>query len=126
MPKPKEQEEERFPLFPFLVLMVLRLSEPISFSIIFPFINPLVAELKGEDSNVGLWAGLIESLFMATQCFTLLFWGGQSDKRGRKPILLFGLSGSALSIVLFGLSKSFWWAVVARCLAGALNGNVAV
>lgn len=113
-------------MFPFLVLMVLRISEPISFSIIFPFINPLVAELKGEDSNVGLWAGLIESLFMATQCFTLLFWGGQSDKRGRKPILLFGLSGSALSITLFGLSKSFWWAVVARCLSGALNGNVAV
>lgn len=34
--------------------------------------------------------------------------------------------GSATSIILFGLSKSFWWAVVARCLAGALNGNVAV
>lgn len=114
-----------FPYFRFGILMAIRLAEPISFSVIFPFINPMVEELTGPE-NVGLYAGLIESLFMATQCCTLLYWGAASDRSGRKPILLTGLMGSATSIVLFGFSKFFWWAVIARCLAGALNGNVAV
>lgn len=45
---------------------------------------------------------------------------------GRKPVLLIGLLGVTVSIVAFGLSKSFTALIVSRCLGGALNGNVAV
>lgn len=124
-PDAAKSEAPPFPWFRFGILLVMRLAEPISFSVIFPFVNPMMEELTGAQ-NVGMYAGLIESLFMATQCTTLLYWGAASDRRGRKPILLLGLLGSSTSIVLFGLAKAFWWAVVARCLAGALNGNVAV
>lgn len=48
------------------------------------------------------------------------------DRIGRKPVILIGLSGVALSTLLFGVSRTFWWAVIARSLAGALSGNAAV
>lgn len=40
-------------------------------------------------------------------------------------MLISGLTGVTLSIVSFGLSKSFWMLVVSRCIGGMLNGNVA-
>ncbi len=56
----------------------------------------------------------------------MLAWGAASDKYGRKPIMLIGLAGTTLSQIAFGFSRTFWQAVAARCLAGALNGNVAI
>lgn len=41
-------------------------------------------------------------------------WSRASDHIGRKPILLIGLAGSMISMLLFGLSKTFW-ALVIRC-----------
>lgn len=48
------------------------------------------------------------------------------DKIGRKSILLMGLFGTSLSLLLFGFSQNYYWALLARSLAGVLNGNVAV
>lgn len=50
----------------------------------------------------------------------------QIDRIGRKPVILLGISGVALSTFLFGIARSFWFAVFARSLAGALSGNSAV
>ena len=79
-----------------------------------------------------------------TEAFTVLQWSRYSDHVGRKPIILTGLLGLSLSMISFGISKSFWGLVVrydsersicvsypclyvcSRCLAGLLNGNVGV
>ncbi|RUS19352.1 major facilitator superfamily domain-containing protein [Endogone sp. FLAS-F59071] len=37
-----------------------------------------------------------------------------------------GLTGTIVSILLFGLSKSYAWALISRSLCGLLNGNVGV
>jgi MFS family permease len=41
-------------------------------------------------------------------------------------VMMIGLTGVAISITAFGLSKTFLGLIVSRCLGGALNGNVAV
>ena len=66
-------------------------------------------------------------------------WSRLSDRIGRKPVILFGLSGLSVSMTCFGLSKTFWQLVVrsvkvepaecplssfSRCICGLLNGNV--
>jgi MFS family permease len=56
----------------------------------------------------------------------VLQWGRLSDKIGRKPVLLIGLFGGALSMICFGLSKTFGMLLLSRGLEGALNGNVGV
>ncbi|KAK8869738.1 hypothetical protein IAR55_000306 [Kwoniella newhampshirensis] len=106
------------------VLMGVRLAEPI----IFPFINQMVEELKVTDNpdRIGFYSGLVESVFAFVQFFTVYHWATMSDKIGRKPIILFGLVGVAISGSLFGLATSFWLMIFYRCLSGALNGNAAV
>lgn len=46
-----------------------------------------------------------------------------SDRYGRRPILLFGLIGSTIACLFFGLSKSLIWAITSRSMCGLLNGK---
>jgi MFS family permease len=45
---------------------------------------------------------------------------------GRKPIVLCGLLGTVSATLVFGFSKSYTQALIARIAAGLLNGNVGV
>ncbi|PBL04236.1 MFS general substrate transporter [Armillaria gallica] len=111
------------------VVLVLQICEPITSQSIYPYINQLVSELDitgGDDRRVGYYAGLIESLFFATEAITVLHWSRLSDIVGRKPVLMIGLVGSAISMLSFGLSRTFWALVISRCVTGLLNGNIGV
>ncbi|KAN0062047.1 hypothetical protein ACQY0O_006042 [Thecaphora frezii] len=128
LPLPPPTQTAPLPWRKLLVLLGMRFAEPISFSVIFPFVNSMVYEIGATDdkAKVGFYAGIIESLFAVAQCCTILFWGSLSDRIGRKPVLITGLFGVTCSALLFGLSTSFPAAVLARALAGATNGNVAI
>lgn len=52
--------------------------------------------------------------------YTGIHWGMLSDRIGRRPVILTGLTGTMMSIFLFGLSKSFAWAIISRALCGLL------
>ena len=55
-----------------------------------------------------------------------MHWGRLSDTIGRRPVMITGLLGLTLSMLSFGISKSFVGIIVSRALAGALNGNTGV
>ncbi|KAH8985274.1 MFS general substrate transporter [Lactarius akahatsu] len=117
------------PITQMVVLFLLELCEPITSQSIKPYINQLVSKLPivgGDERKVGYYAGIIVSLFFATEAVTVLQWSRLSDKVGRKPVLLFGLLGTIISSILFGLSRSFSALVFSRCLNGMLNGNVGI
>ncbi|KAF8267048.1 major facilitator superfamily domain-containing protein [Lactarius quietus] len=124
-----QRKETPLPLAQILVLLLLQLSEPITFSSIKPYINQLVSELPvvgGDERKVGYYSGLIMSLYFAAEAITVLQWSCLSDKVGRKPILLCGILGTCVSSLLFGLSRSLPALIFSRCLNGMLNGNVGV
>ncbi|KIJ67973.1 hypothetical protein HYDPIDRAFT_126547 [Hydnomerulius pinastri MD-312] len=123
------QKPTPLPKLQIAILMLATLVEPISSHCIYPFINQLVRELDitgGDDKKVGYYAGIIESLFFAAQAVTILQWSRVSDRVGRKPVLLLGIFGLSLSMLCFGLSRTFTGLVLSRCIAGALNGNAGV
>ncbi|QRV98227.1 major facilitator superfamily transporter [Ceratobasidium sp. AG-Ba] len=111
------------------ILLFMLLSEPCTAAVLLPFINNLVYEVgitHGDKSKVGYYAGVIESLFFATESLFILQYGRLSDRIGRRPVLFIGLAGLALSSFCFGISKSFLGILISRALAGALNGNAGV
>ncbi|KAE8191617.1 hypothetical protein A4X06_0g6540 [Tilletia controversa] len=71
-------------------------------------------------------AGIVESVFAFVQFLTIFQWGRLSDRIGRKPVLLIGLTGTAISVSAFGFAHSLLGMVLARSIAGALNGNIGV
>jgi MFS family permease len=78
------------------------------------------------DASIESHPGIIESSFAVAQLASALLWARLSDKVGRKPVLLFGLVGSAISSIWFGMSLSYASALAARTICGLLNGNVGV
>jgi MFS family permease len=127
----KKQNRAKTPLpkVQISILLLLQICEPITSQSIYPYINQLISELDitgGDERKVGYYAGLIESLFFVTEAMTVFQWSRASDHLGRKPILLIGLAGSMISMLVFGLSKTFWALVISRCLTGLLNGNIGV
>ena len=87
-----------------------------------------VAAALGNNTHLPevLFAGIVSSLFSILQFIFAPFWGTLSDKRGRRPILLFTVAGTALSYLLWAVSGSFWLFLVSRLVAGAFGGNLSV
>lgn len=97
----------------FLVLVVVMMG----FGIVIPLLPFLVAALNGGGREVGL----MMAIFGLAQLFFSPVWGGLSDRFGRKPILMIGVLGFALSQLLFGLSTELWMLYGSRALAGTLS-----
>ncbi|KAK7994573.1 hypothetical protein PG991_016161 [Apiospora marii] len=128
MPQLKERDPHAFPTQQLTVLAICRFSEPIAFNSILAYTYEMVKDLDGAGSarDAPFYAGLLVSAYAVAEALTAMGWGALSDRVGRKPVVLVGLGGVALSSLLFGLSTNYWVALLARFVGGALNGNVAV
>ncbi|KAI1871460.1 uncharacterized protein JN550_004454 [Neoarthrinium moseri] len=106
---------------------ICRFSEPIAFNSILAYTYVMVQDLHdGDDTDASFYAGLLVSAYAVAEAITAMGWGILSDHYGRKPVVLFGLVGVAISSLIFGLAQSYWVALLARFIGGALNGNVSV
>jgi DHA1 family multidrug resistance protein-like MFS transporter len=65
--------------------------------------------------------GLMMAIYSLMQFICAPVWGRWSDRVGRKPVLLAGLVGFALSFGLMGLVQNVWQLIAARALAGILS-----
>jgi len=106
-------------------IALVRIAEPIALTSTMPFAWKLVLGFNiGDKSNASFYAGLFISAFALAESMSGMFWGTLSDKYGRKPILLIGCGGTALSLMIVGFASSFWMALFGRILGGLLNGNI--
>ncbi|KAI9289241.1 major facilitator superfamily domain-containing protein [Umbelopsis sp. AD052] len=116
-------EYKPLPWRQLIIICICRFSEPICFTIIFPYVVFLVRDFGIPEERAGYSVGWIASSFALAQFCTGIPWGMLSDRIGRRPVILMGMTGTMISIFLFGLSKSFAWAIISRALCGVLNGN---
>lgn len=98
-------------LFSTLVIMML------GFGIIIPILPDLVVRFGGS----GVAMGTLIAVFSLMQFLFSPMWGALSDRIGRKPVLMLGVFGNALSMLALGLSTQLWMLFAARGLAGILS-----
>ena len=87
----------------------------------FGIIIPVIPFLVKSFGASGKALGMLISIYSIMQFFLAPIWGVLSDRFGRKPILIIGVIGNALSHLLFGLSSELWMLFAARALAGILS-----
>ena len=86
--------------FAIALLLVGAVCAGMGQTIVFSVLPPLAREIGLSDLQVGL-------IFMLSAMCWVSFgprWGLVSDQRGRKPLILIGLVGFAVSMLLFGAS----------------------
>ncbi len=103
----------------------------IGFGIVLPLI-PIFSRDFGASETLG---GVIMAAFSAMQFVCAPFWGRLSDRIGRRPVILIGLAGSALSYVVFAIASglqgeakeyALWVILGSRMLAGVMGANISV
>ncbi len=90
----------------------------------FGIVLPLLPFYASEFNASALTVGLLYSVYSLAQLVFSPFWGGLSDRFGRRPVMLLSTFGSALSYVLFAFSHSLGMLLVSRLLGGAMGGNI--
>ena len=105
---------------PLLIIFITVFIDLLGFGIIIPLL-PFYAEHFGASA---VMVGLLSSSFSLAQFLFAPFWGRLSDRVGRRPVILIGLLGSALSYAFFALATSLPMLFLARSLAGVAGANI--
>ena len=104
------------------VLMTTAFVDMLGFAMIFPLLPFYALRLGGHPWIVG---PLVAS-FSIAQLASSPLWGRVSDRYGRRPTLLIGLSAAAVAYVIFGFAHNIWLLFASRLVQGAGGGTTGV
>jgi len=94
----------------------------IGFAMVLPLLPFYALELKATPVVIGM----IISSFSVAQLLSSPVWGRVSDRYGRRPALLIGLSASAIAYLVFAFAGSVWLLFLSRLIQGAGGGTTGV
>lgn len=109
---------------PFILVTVL--IDMVSIGLIIPVLAPLVGTFTGSQADQAFWFGAVSLAFGIANFFGAPVLGALSDRYGRRPVLLLGFTGLALSFFVTGLANALWMLIAVRLVSGALQANAAV
>ena len=104
------------------VLIAVNFVDMIGFMIVLPLLPFYALKLHATPETIGR---LIAS-FSIAQLLAAPLWGRMSDRYGRRPALLIGLSASAIAYVVFGFASTVWLLFLSRLVQGAGGGTTGV
>jgi MFS transporter, DHA1 family, multidrug resistance protein len=99
------------------VLFAVMFLVMVGFGIIIPVL-PFYAEDMGASPTE---LGLLMAVYSLMQLLFSPMWGRISDRIGRKPVIMIGIFGLALSFFLMAVSTQLWMLFAARIIGGALS-----
>src|SRR5256885_451125 len=104
------------------VLIITNFVDMVGVLMIIPLMPFYAREMGGGALVVVIMMGA----FTAAQLLSAPFWGRFSDRYGRRPALLVGLSASCIAYVVFAFASSIWLLLLSRVVQGAGGGTVGV
>src|SRR5437773_3810601 len=104
------------------VLMAVAFVDMIGLMLVLPLLPLYALHLHASATTIGCLA----AAFPVAQLLASPVWGRVSDRYGRRPPLLVGLTASALAYVVFGFAGSLWLLFVSRFIQGLGGGTTGV
>lgn len=104
------------------VLIITNFVDMVGLLMILPLLPFYTREMGGGALSVAVLMGA----FTAAQLLSAPLWGRFSDRYGRRPALLVGLTASAIAYVVFAFANSVWLLLLSRIVQGAGGGTVGV
>lgn len=105
---------------PLLFIFLTVFIDLLGFGIVIPLL-PIYSKAFGASE---LQLGLLFSCFSGMQFLFAPLWGRLSDRIGRKPVLVGGLIGTAVSYYFFARADSLAMLYVSRLAAGFFGANI--
>src|SRR5256884_4026969 len=94
----------------------------IGLMMVFPLLPLYARDLHAAPATIGL----LSASFPIAQLASSPVWGRVSDRYGRRPALLVGLTASAIAYVIFGFASTLWLLFVSRFVQGLGGGTTGV
>jgi len=104
------------------VLIVTNFVDMVGLLMIIPLMPFYAREMGGGALIVAILMGA----FTAAQLISAPWWGRFSDRYGRRPALLVGLTAAGIAYVVFAFANSIWLLLISRLVQGAGGGTVGV
>lgn len=105
-----------------VVLFFTIFMDLMGFGLIIPILPIYAKELGATDAMVGL----LGTSFSIMQFIFASFWGGLSDRYGRRPIMLASISIMVVAYLLFANATVLWLLFATRLLKGFGAANLSV
>jgi len=109
---------------PFIMLATV--IDMMSIGLIIPVLPALVGEFTGSQADQAFWYGVMTFAFGLANFFASPILGALSDAHGRRPVLLLGFCGMAVSFLATVVATALWMLVAVRVVSGAMQANMSV
>ena len=107
-------------------ILVAVLIDMISIGLMVPVLPHIVGTFTHSNDEQTLAFLAVALAFGIANFFGSPILGALSDRFGRRPVLLVGFAGMALSFFVTAVATSLWMLVVVRLFSGAMQSNIAI
>jgi DHA1 family tetracycline resistance protein-like MFS transporter len=118
------RRSDRAAAMPFI--MSTTLIDMMSIGLIIPVLPALVGSFTGSQADQALWYGVVTFTFGLANFVASPILGALSDSYGRRPVLLLGFCGLALSFLATAMATALWMLIAVRLVSGAMQANMSV
>jgi MFS transporter, DHA1 family, tetracycline resistance protein len=115
---------DREAAMPFIMLTAL--VDMVAIGLIIPVLPALVGSFTGSQADQAFWYGVVTFTFGMANFLASPILGALSDRYGRRPVLLIGFCGLALSFFATALATAVWMLIAVRLVSGAMQANLAI
>jgi DHA1 family tetracycline resistance protein-like MFS transporter len=109
-----------------IFILLTALIDIVGIGIIIPVLPGLVKSLAGSEVAGARTIGVLTAAYAVMQFVCAPVLGVLSDRFGRRPVLLFALTGMGLDYLLLYAAPSVGWLFVGRVIAGITGASLTV
>jgi len=107
-------------------ILVTVLIDMIAIGLMVPVLPHIVGTFTSSNDEQALAFLAVTTAFGVANFFGSPVLGALSDRFGRRPVLLLGFAGLAISFFVTAVATALWMLVLVRVFSGAMQSNIAI